>query len=179
MIFLMVVETEEEKGKLEILFEQYWRLLYKVALEILRNHSDVEDVLQDTYEKVARNITHVGDPYGKEARNFLVVIAKNTAIDLYRKKKRIRRREVDMDELHSKQVPRVYIKTCADEEEKIVINAINSLPPKYRDVLSLKFTQNLSIKEISKILNISETNVKQRIFRAKIKLKEELQKRIR
>ena len=45
MIFLMVVETEEEKGKLEILFEQYWRLLYKVALEILRNHSDVEDVL--------------------------------------------------------------------------------------------------------------------------------------
>ena len=121
----------------------------------------------------------MGDPYGKEARNFLVVIAKNTAIDLYRKKKRIRRREVDIDELHSKQVPRVYIKTCADEEEKIVINAINSLPPKYRDVLSLKFTQNLSIKEISKILNISETNVKQRIFRAKIKLKEELQKRIR
>ena len=178
MLFLMVVETEEEKTKLEILFEQYWRLLYKIALDVLHNHSDVEDVLQDTYEKVAKNIGCIKDPYSKETRNYLAVIAKNTAIDLYRKKKKIWKEEVDIEELKPKQLPRVYIKTFADDEEKLIIKAINSLPYKYRIVLSLKFSQQKSISEIGRILDISETNVRQRIFRAKALLKAELAKRM-
>ena len=178
MLFLMVVETEEEKTKLEILFEQYWRLLYKIALDVLHNHSDVEDVLQDTYEKVVKNIGCIKDPYSKEARNYLAVIAKNTAIDMYRKKKKIRKEEIDIEELKPKQLPRVYIKTFADDEEKIIISAINSLPYKYRSVLSLKFSQQKSISEISRILDISENNVRQRIFRAKALLKTELKKRM-
>lgn len=177
MIFLMVVETEEEKGKLEILFEQYWSLMYKIALEVLNNHSDVEDVLQDTYEKVAKNIAYIGDPYGKEARNYLAVITKNKAIDLYRKKQRIQNQEIDIKELNQKQIPRVYIKAFEDEEEKVLIEAIDSLPHMYREVMSLKYSNQLSTKEIGKILNISETNVKQRIFRARNMLKEEVQKR--
>lgn len=178
MIFLMMVETEEEKGKLEILFERYWRLMYKIAYDVLNNRSDVEDVLQDSYEKVAKNLSHIGDPYEKEARNYLAVITKNTAIDLYRKKKKRWKKEVDIQDVSSGEIPRVYIKTSLEEEEILLIEAINSLPHKYREVMSLKYTHQRSIKEISKILNISENNVKQRVFRAKAMLKEELLKRM-
>ena len=177
MIFLMVVETEEDKCKLEILFEQYWRLMYKIALDVVKDHHDVQDVLQDAFEKVAKNLSHVGDPYDKETRNYLAVITKNTALDLYRKKKRMWNKEGDIEGLTRKQTPRVYIKTVAEREEAFVVDAINSLPYKYRIVLSLKFSEKRSIKEISKMLNISETNVKQRIYRAKGMLKEELKKR--
>ncbi|MBQ3517229.1 MAG: sigma-70 family RNA polymerase sigma factor [Lachnospiraceae bacterium] len=177
MIFVMVVETEEDKSKLEIIVQQYGRLMYKIALDVVKNHHDVQDILQDAFEKIAKNLSHVGDPYDKTTRNYIAVITKNTALDLYRKKKRMWNKEVDIDGLARNQIPRVYIQTVEEQEKAFVVDAINSLPYKYRVVLSLKFTEKRSIKEISKMLNISETNVKQRIFRAKGMLKEELQKR--
>lgn len=169
MIFLMLIDSEEDKRKFQILYQKYWRLMYKVAYEVLNNRSDVEDVLHDSFEKVAKNMDMVGEIDAKETKNLMVVIAKHKAIDIYRKKKRRREKELNIEYAKT-----LYVKTVfgIEDEENIVTTAIQSLPDKYRDVMSLRFHNQYSIKEISRILNISENNVKQRILRGKSKLKE-------
>ncbi len=176
MIFLLAIENEEDERKIEILYKQYHRLMYKIAYEVLHNRGEVEDVLHDSFIKIANHMEYIGDPYCKETRNFLAVITKNTALDVYRKKKRRWNREVNMRELYDSSVPRTYMRSTIDGDAQFLVEAIRNLPDMYRVALSLKFTNQYSIKEISKILNISETNVKQRIFRAKKMLEDEIKR---
>ena len=176
MIFLLAIGNEEDQQKIEILYKQYHRLMYKVAYDVLHNRGEVEDVLHDSFIKIAKNMDCIGDPYSKETKNFLAVISKNTALDVYRKKKRRWKREVSFKEVYDSSVPRTYIKTSIDGDAQFLVEAIRNLPELYRAPLSLKYTNQYSIKEISKILNISETNVKQRIFRAKKMLEDELKR---
>ncbi len=176
MIFLLAIETEEDQQKIEILYKQYHRLMYKIAYEVLHNRGEVEDVLHDSFIKIAKNMDNIGDPNCKETRNFLAVITKNTALDVYRKKKRRWKREVSFKEVYDSTAPRTYIKTTVDGDAQFLVEAIRNLPDMYRLPLSLKYTNQYSIKEISDMLNISETNVKQRIFRAKKMLEEEMKK---
>lgn len=176
MIFLLTIVNEDDEKKIEILYKQYHRLMYKIAYEVLHNRGEVEDVLHDSFIKIAKHIDNVGDPYSKETRNFLGLITKNTALDMYRKKKRRWNREVNMRELYDSSVPRTYMRSTIDGDAQFLVEAIRNLPDMYRVALSLKYTNQYSIKEISKILNISETNVKQRIFRAKKMLEEEIKR---
>lgn len=176
MIFLLTIVNEDDEKKIEILYKQYHRLMYKIAYEVLHNRGEVEDVLHDSFIKIAKHIDNVGDPYSKETRNFLGLIAKNTALDVYRKKKSRWRREVSFKEVYDSSVPRTYMRSSIDGDAQFLVEAIRNLPDMYREALSLKFTNQYSIKEISNILNISETNVKQRIFRAKKMLEEEIKR---
>ena len=68
------------------------------------------------------------------------------------------------------------MKSSIDGDAQFLVEAIRNLPDKYRLPLSLKYTNQYSLKEISEMLNISETNVKQRIFRAKKMLEEEIKR---
>lgn len=176
MIFLLAIETEEDQQKIEILYKQYHRLMYKIAYEVLHNRGDVEDVLHDSFIKVAKNMQNIGDPDSKETRNFLAVITKNTALDVYRKKKRRWNREANFKEVYDSSAPRTYMRSSIDGDAQFLVEAIRNLPDKYRLPLSLKYTNQYSLKEISEMLNISETNVKQRIFRAKKMLEEEIKR---
>ena len=69
MIFLMLIDSEEDKRKFQILYQKYWRLMYKVAYEVFNNRSDVEDVLHDSFEQVAKNMELVGEIDAKETTN--------------------------------------------------------------------------------------------------------------
>lgn len=68
------------------------------------------------------------------------------------------------------------MRSSIDGDAQFLVQAIRNLPDMYRLPLSLKYTNQYSLKEISEMLNISETNVKQRIFRAKKMLEEEIKR---
>ena len=169
MIYLMMIDSEEDKRKFEIVYVKYRRLMYKIAKEILNNHSDAEDIVHDSFVKVARNMHFVGETDSKETRNLMAVITRNTAIDLYRKKKRRRERELYVERMKA---PSTYERVEAEDTSKLISEAIKQLPDSYRDVMTLRYNNHYSMKEISKLLSISETNVKQRLFRARNKLSE-------
>ena len=166
MIYLMLIDTETDKTKFGILYEEYRRLMRKVAFDILKDYGETEDVLHESFLKVAKNMKNVGDPYSKETKNYLVVITKNTAIDLYRKKKRIFENEMCVEELKDYQVPRSYIKTDIDAEH-LILDVLKNLPDIYKNVLLLKYVNHYENKEIARILNIKEGNVRQRLLRGK------------
>ena len=85
--YLSLIETEEEKKKLERIYLEYRQRMKAMALQLLGNDVDAEDALQDSFEKLIRVLDRIQEPVGNETAAFLTVIVKNTCRDHLRRKK--------------------------------------------------------------------------------------------
>jgi len=165
-----------------ILVNRYSKRVYNLALRIVRNKEEAEDVLQDTFLTVVAKL-HTFD--GRSSFfTWLYRIATNSALMLLRKKK-IRRAnfmnndfDPDNSEVHNmvdwSQDPAVDV-TNTEIRERIE-EALETLKEKYRTVFVLRDIEELSTRETSQIMNISEENVKVRLLRARQYLREYLSK---
>ena len=162
------------------LVSDYSDRIYNLALRILRNNEDAEDVLQETFLTVLEKL----DTFDGRSNFFTWIyrIATNASLMKLRKKRRIFTElphDIDMERWYTDKVfvdwsqdPSVNIQ---NEEVKQVINqAINELPDIYRTVFVLRDIEQLSIKETSKILDITEENVKIRLRRARLFLRDKI-----
>jgi len=134
--------------------------MYSVAIGILKNEADADDALQNTLIASYKHLDQL-----KFAEKFKPWIYKILTNECYRI---INNRKYDdnIDEIdcatHSKQ----------DYETKETLwSIVNSLELNYRTVIILFYYENMSIKDIANTLNISTDNVKQRLSRARTKLK--------
>jgi RNA polymerase sigma-70 factor (ECF subfamily) len=154
--------------------------IYNLGLRILKNPDDAADVLQETFLAVYEKI----DSFDGRSNFFtwLYRIATNFALMKLRKEKRTVYTDQDMEE-HYDSPEKIQIhewqnlplKDMLNEEfRKHLEHAIDRLPEIYRSVFLLRDMENMSIKETSKILGITESNVKIRLKRARVYLREEL-----
>jgi len=172
-------------GEREAFYElvrPYERMIYATAISVLRNPADAEEVAQ---EAVLKAFSHIS-AFRAEAKfsTWLVQITYNEA-KMKLKKARPHLYE-SIDDQQQNEEGDFWPKDYADwrpipsellEQKEIrqaVQNAINSLNPSYREVLVLRDVQHLSIKETSTILGISEPNVKTRLHRARLLLRDSL-----
>ena len=176
MIVLLFFD-ENDENLFGYFHDKYKRLLYKYIFDILKNNQDAEDALQQSWIKFAKNISKIKDQSEAKTVNYLVTIAKNTAIDVYQKKNSI-------SEIENKVMMAIEENNHCDEyflhlELEDLKTAIQQVDKKYIDVLLLKYVYGYTIKEIAQLMNISETNVGTRMERAKYKVKEKLLERRR
>lgn len=163
--FLFFPEFYHEKNSFERMYVNYSREMYYSALCILNNGHDAEDAVHTAFIRVTELLDKINDDDNEKVKAFLIVIAKNIAIDIYRKEHRIKK--VSYDELE------FCIHNNNDKLfENDIILCIMKLPANYSTVLSLKYLYGYNNAEIGKMLDISEENVRQRIFRGKKKLKQ-------
>lgn len=143
------------------LFVRYRNSLYAAAFNVCKNAQDAEDAVQDTFiqyyssKKEFDNEQHI--------RAWLIRVAINKAKNTNRtfwKKNRTSLEE--------------YMETLAFEtpESEELFGAVMNLPGKYRIVIHLFYYEDYAIREIAGILNISENNVKVRLSRGRLLLKE-------
>lgn len=92
MIFLMMIDTPEEKRKFVILYEKYRYLMQKVATDILRDCFLAEDTVHDAFMHLAKNMGKVDETDSVATKRYLITITKNAAIDIYRKESHRERR---------------------------------------------------------------------------------------
>ena len=186
-----MVETPEEKRKIEQLYERYNRLLYVVAYRVLGNQEDAEDAVFFSWEKIIKHLDQVPnlppdlppnlppDPGDDEdaikecqkvcnkIKAFLVTIVERTSIDMYRKKKR--HAEVGVDELE--ETPFVAVRENAYDDTEVRL-VLEKLPKKYAEVMLLYFLYEMSYQEIADALSLSMSAVASRVMRGKEKLRE-------
>jgi RNA polymerase sigma-70 factor (ECF subfamily) len=157
-------------------------MIYATAISVVKNPADAEEVAQ---EAVLKAFSHIS-AFRAEAKfsTWLVQITYNEA-RMKLKKARPHLYE-SIDDQQQNEEGDFWPKDYADwrpipsellEQKEIrqaVQNAINSLNPSYREVLVLRDVQHLSIKETSTILGISEPNVKTRLHRARLLLRDSL-----
>ena len=155
--------------------------IYHLGLRMLGREQDAEDVLQNTFLNV---LTHISNFEGRSSiSTWLYRIAANEALMLLRRK----RSEVNIDDTNSDEdgdqpTPTVFVdwgalpedELLSAEGKKALDQAIQTLPETLRIVFLLRDVQDLSIKETAEILGLSEANIKTRLLRARLYLRERL-----
>ncbi len=167
LICLQTIDTPSDRARFEALYRAYRGLMFHAANAVLRNAQDAEDAVHQAFLKIAERIEVMPDT-GPQARALVVTIAERKAIDLYRAKGR--HPTVDLDEL-----PLAYDRPLA--KDGTLAAAMAALPPRYREVLLLKYYNGYDNGTIANFLDATPENVRQIIFRAKNKLAAELAER--
>ena len=83
LIYLQVIETEEDKNKFEDIYQKYRGLMYYVAYKRLHHEQDTEDAVHHAFMKIAENITAI-DPVSPKTKQFVVTIVNNRVTDMLR-----------------------------------------------------------------------------------------------
>jgi len=158
----------------------YSERIYNLALRILRNREDAEDVLQETFLTVLQKL----NTFDGRSNFFTWIyrIATNASLMKLRKKGLVFAELPENPDLGPRHDERIMVDWSQDpsfniqneEIKKIIDTAINQLSEIYRTVFILRDIEQLSIKETSKILNISEENVKIRLKRARMFLRDKI-----
>lgn len=163
------------------LVDVYSAPIYRLGLKMLGNPQDAEDVLQNTFLNA---LTHFKDFEGRSSvSTWLYRIASNEALMLIRRKKNT----VNLDDFHPEDaeetpLPEIFVdwsalpedELLAGESKKTLDAAVRQLPESLRMVFFLRDIEGISIKETAEILDLTETNVKTRLLRARMFLRERL-----
>ena len=166
-----------KEGAFELLVKRYTRPLYSFVWRLCGNKESSEDIVQDTFLKVWKNIQKFD--LDRNFRVWIYAIARNSTYDFLRKKKLIMFSEMDNIEEDSTFEENLEDKTpLADQlfEEKETAEAINEsikkLPEKYREVVVLRHETGMTFEDISDTLKEPMNTVKSRYRRAIIKMQE-------
>ncbi len=167
----------------EELVNRYEKKIYRLGMNITGNREDAEDVLQDAFLKAFQ---HLPD-FREDSRfyTWITRIAVNEA--LMKLRKRRTSKEVAMEDSEDESGD-VQVREFADwkpnpeqqfaqsELEQILQTAVSTLSPGFRAVFYLRDVEGLSTEETAELLDLSAGAVKARLFRARLKLREELSK---
>lgn len=164
------------------LMRPYERMIYATAIAVLKNPADAEEVAQEAVMKAFSNL-----PRFRAESKFSTWLIQITYNEARMKVKKARQHLYEsIDEQQQNEKGDFWPKDYADwrpipsevleqnEIRQAVQDAINSLSPEYREVFILRDVQHLSIKETTTILGISEANVKTRLHRARLQLRDRL-----
>jgi RNA polymerase sigma factor (sigma-70 family) len=136
--------------------------VYRFIVKNLRHEEDARDVVQTAFEKLWRNKEEV-DP--AKSKSYLFTVAYNQMIDHIRKVKRVYLKE------EFKEEAKVYDKYI-DNARAVLNQALARLSETQRSLVMLKDYEGYSYEEIGKIMNLSESQVKVYLHRARLQLKE-------
>ena len=164
---------QELSHELEAVVRQHARLVYQVAYLLLRNHHDAEDATQETFLRVWRYRKRL--PEARDLKAWLARIAWRVALD-----PRKNAAEISLADA-AEAVFKLY--AAGESAEKIagakqmavlLDQLIATLPGKLRHPMLLSLDQELTQAEIGRVLNIPESSVRTRLFRARQMLRQKL-----
>lgn len=180
-MFFLTLDTLEEKEQsfAEELYLKYGKHIYGIALSIVKNHHDAEDVLESVMINIMENLDKFlsADQRGVEAQ--IVIYSRNAAINLYKKNQRKSNKVRPLQYVDENGNSYEDIKdNDADIENIVLFNEtaeiirkyLIMLPDEYRDVINLVYGLGYSYKEAAEVLHITTNLVGIRIYRAKKKL---------
>jgi RNA polymerase sigma-70 factor (ECF subfamily) len=168
---------EDDERAFGELVSRYESKVYSLALKMLRNPEDAEDVLQDTFLRAYRGIKSFKG--NSTFSTWIYRITANSAL------MRLRKRQlptVSIDDADEREAP-INIADWApgpveqmlnQETQAAMTEAIDALPPEFRQVFVLRDIEELSNAEVAEILDLSVAAVKSRLHRARLKVRNRL-----
>lgn len=168
-------------GAFEQLVRRYDRNVFRIAQHITQNREDAEDVVQDAFLKAYSNLAQFQGQ--SKFYTWLVRIAVNEALMKLRKRRPERMVSLDEDvKTEEDSVPREVADWNPNPEQQynqaelkeILGKTIQGLPPGFRTVFVLRDVEGLSTEETADALELSIPAVKSRLLRARLQLRERL-----
>jgi len=146
LIYLQLIETEEDKSKFEEIYAEYRNLMFFLANNRLHNKQDAEDAVHQVFVKIAENIQKV-EPVSPKTKRLVVVMIENAVTDMLRK----RSRYPSVEYLEDDQA----VSTPDLGEDDLLDQCIWKLPEKQRTVIWLKYRDGYSLREIASLMGIT------------------------
>lgn len=144
---------------IEAVMNTYGNTLFRLCLVTLGNASDAEDVVQETFIKYLQKAPTFENAEHEKA--WLITVATNKCRDILRFKSR--HPVVDMDEINE---------FTKEPDDSGILDALMTLPDKFRTVLTLYYVEEYSIEHIARIIGRSTSAVKMRLQKGRHLLRE-------
>jgi len=169
-IYYINSTIEGNSNTFGILVDRYKDLVFSLALKMVKNREEAEEVAQDTFIKVFKSLSKFkGD---SKFSTWIYKVAYNTCLDRLKKNKR-EQHVVSIDEFNSNQIKSLDDALDVMEEEQrnqIIQDCINLLPSDDAFLLTLFYFEEQSLEEIARVIGLTANNVKVKLFRSRKKL---------
>lgn len=140
----------------EQVLEQYADMVYRLAIIHMKNKADAEDVFQEVFLRLVKNADKISSE--EHLKAWLIKVTMNCCKKQFDSAWNRHRASLEYDVEESYEM---------EEKDESVTAAVQKLPENYRTVIHLFYYEEYSVKEISTILEQSETAVKTRLSRAR------------
>jgi RNA polymerase sigma factor (sigma-70 family) len=161
-----------------VLVDRYKDMIFTLAVKMLKNREEAEEVAQDTFIKIYNSLSKFkGD---SKFPTWIYKIAYNTCLDRLKKNKK-EENNISVDEFSAHLIKTMDNALSALEEKErkqTIQNCLNLLPSDDSFLLTLFYFEDQNLEEISKVMNITANNVKVKLFRSRQKLAVILKKQL-
>ncbi len=164
-ICLALLQNPNDKLRFEEFYNKFYNTVYFIAKNHLQTKEAAEDCAQEIMIHFAKDFHNIKQSFDdKSFKNYVRVVSKCIAIDIYRKEKKHLEHVVDADltDFHSLSVDAFDV--C---DTMLLKQAVDAMPESYKYVFYLKYFYEYSGAEISKKTGISETSVRQKCMLGK------------
>lgn len=164
------IATYQDADAFGAIYDMYVDTIYRFVFFKVGNQQDAEDVTSEVFLKVWKYLQGLDNPV-ESVRALLYASARNAVVDLYRSRAKQKTETLDV----AMALPGV--KNVGDEidiksEVQNLIQDIRLLKQEYQEVLLLRFVEELSLKEIARVIGKRPTNIRVMLHRAVKKLEE-------
>ncbi len=159
-----------KNDQIEILFAKYYNDALLYTLSLTKNRVVAEDIVSNSFFKAMKTIDYKINNF----KPWLIKVCRNEYLSYLRKQKRI----TELDDKIKDQSQNVIDHIIKSEEYRALYNTMSLLKPLQKEVLTLYYFENMSIKDISSILSKKETLIKVTLYRARENLKKILNQNI-
>lgn len=166
LLSLIIKAKDKDQKSQTQLINLFWVDVFSFVLKKVKDKNDADEITVKVFSKVLQKLDLFDSDF--QFKTWILTIAQNTIIDFWRKKKG---NNINTSEL-LENVKNEYAKSpeellISEEEQSKIHKIVESMDKNYREIIALRFFEEKSIKEIAEELNISISNTKIRIMRAK------------
>ncbi len=172
LVYLNLIDTEEEKSKFEQIYYNYRHTMFYVAKGILKDDYLSEDAVHNALINIAKNMDKINDIKSNRTKGYVTVIVRNISFNMIKQQNKI----VDIEEFEENMTDDLSLEDEVLSKLSVdyIVAEIINLPAIYKDVLYLSYVEDLNTQEISSLINISNEAVKKRLQRGRKILLENL-----
>ena len=170
-LYLSLLETEQDKKQFSCLYETHLDWMIQISYHYLKNEDDAKDAVHEIFLDIAKSGKL--PPLGsfQETRAYLFICIRNRATRIIEKRSKIK--TASLNEFYNISSDYNLESDAINKDIKeSLLSYISTMPNIYKDVLTLHFVSNFSLKEIASILGEPFKTIEARFRRGKMLIKE-------
>jgi len=166
--YLALLDNEEDRDKLSLIYRSYYSLMIAVAMRYLHNIETAKDIVHQAILRVIDHLDQIDVSNSFKTENYLCIIVKHLAIDEVRTLNRHPTGNLDDVALEMEDpAPAAEEIVISQDGYEYLVQCINSMSDTYKAILYLKYINGLKEWEIAELLDLSAKTVNVRIFRGR------------
>ena len=158
-------QNKDQKAQTKLI-NIFWVDVFSFVIRKVQDENAADEITVNVFSKVLSKLDLYDSDF--QFKTWVLTIAQNTIIDYWRKKNRENEEtKNDFDDVKNQFAKSPEELLISEEDQKKLQKIVESMDANYQDIIRLRFFEEKSIKEISEELNLSVSNTKVRIMRAK------------